>query len=54
MSVYVVKTALSSVLCSLTFDQQKYSNIDDGERCNKIDGASCNTHVFFRFFRKRS
>ena len=25
------------------------SNTDDGTRCRKISGASCNTYVFFHF-----
>ena len=41
--------SLLSVLCSFYCYCQKYSNIDDGPRCNKIGGASCNTHVFFHF-----
>ena len=28
---------------------QKYPNIGDRARCNKIGGVSCNTYVFFHF-----
>ena len=38
-----------SLLCSFICNLQKYVNIDDGARCNKIRGASCNTYVFFHF-----
>ena len=30
---------------------QKYLNMDDGTRCNRIGGASCNIYVLFCFAR---
>ena len=35
--------------CSFTCNKQNHLNIDYGERCNKIGGASCNAYVFFHF-----
>ena len=42
-----LRSRYSFVKSSLTCNLQKYSNIEDGARGNKIRGASCNTNVFF-------
>ena len=51
LSVYVVDTVLVSVLLSFTQNWPKNLNINDGARCNKVNGTNCNI-CFLHFLSK--